>query len=121
MNLEKATNIVWNILSAMPIEIYDDESGDLWENNTWELVNARSDGDFAGTRAIGSANIITALNMVHHKLLINRLSVNDNNSSSDMSHKMFEEVINSLVKNKKIRKCPEKVRETFRVISNDQT
>ena len=119
MNLEKATSIVWNILSAMPIEVYDDESGDLWENTVWELVNERSDGDFAGTRVIGSANIITALNMVHHKLIINRLSVNDNNSSSDISHKMFEDIINSLVENKKIRKRPEKVRETFKVISND--
>ena len=121
MDMEKATHIVWNILSAMPIEVYDDDSGDLWENDTWELVNERVDGDFAGTRVIGSANIITALNMIHQKLVINRLSVNDNNSSSDMSHKMFEDVMHYLVTNKKIRKRPEKIRQTFKVISNDQT
>ena len=117
MQLEKATNIVWNILSSMPIEVYDDESGELWENDTWELVEKRVEGDYAGTRMIGSANIVTALNMVHQKLVIARLSVNDNaNSSSDVSQQMFEDVIDYLIENKKIRKRPEKVRETFTVI-----
>ena len=116
MQLEKATNIVWNILSSMPIEVYDDDSGELWENDTWELVEERLDGDYAGTRVIGSANIITALNMVHQKLVINRLSINDNQSSADISQQMFEDVIEYLIKNKKIRKRPEKIRETFTVI-----
>ena len=116
MQLEKATSIVWNILSSMPIEVYDDDSGELWENDTWELVEERLDGDYAGTRMIGSANIITALNMVHQKLVITRLSVNDNKNSADISQRMFEEVIEYLIENKKIRKRPEKIRQTFTVI-----
>jgi hypothetical protein len=37
-------------------------------------------------------------------------------AAADVSQRMFEDVIDYLIENKKIRKRPEKVRETFTVI-----
>ena len=65
MEHESACRIVWNILKGMPIEVFDEDEGSIWENDTYELVRPRTEGDFEGTRAIGSANIVTALNMIN--------------------------------------------------------
>ena len=68
MEHESACRIVWNILKGMPIEVFDEDEGSIWENDTYELVRPRTEGDFEGTRAIGSANIVTALNMINQKI-----------------------------------------------------
>ena len=49
----------------MPIEVFDDEQEQIWENDTYELVTSRDEGDFKGSRAIGSANLVTALNIIN--------------------------------------------------------
>ena len=68
MQMLEASGLVWKIIQGMPIEVFDDDSGEIWENDTWELVRSRTEGDYAGSRAIGSANLVTALNMLHQKL-----------------------------------------------------
>ena len=70
MQLSEASGLVWKIIQGMPIEVFDDDSGEIWENDTWELVRSRTEGDFTGSRVIGSANLVTALNILHQKLII---------------------------------------------------
>lgn len=120
MKLEDASTMVWNILKGMPIEVFDDELGEVWENDTFELVNSRSeDGDYKGTNTIGSANIVTALNMINQKLVISNVSNDSITNTADISYELFNEVLQELQDKKLIRKKPEKVRQTFKVINNN--
>ena len=116
MEQEQACRIVWNILKGMPIEVFDEEEGDIWENDTYELVSPRTEGDFEGTRIIGSANIVTALNMLNQKLVINNVANDDIKNTADMSYELFAEVLDELQSRKLIRKIPTKVRSTFKII-----
>lgn len=116
MQLVDAKSIVWKILQGMPIEVFDDDSGEIWENDTWELVRSRTEGDFEGSRVIGSANLVTALNMLHQKLVIQQTSLDQYTDTSKESMSLFNEVMSDLQKRKMIRKRPEKVRETFRIV-----
>jgi len=116
MEQEQACRIVWNILKGMPIEVFDEEEGSVWENDTYELVLPRTEGDFEGTRIIGSANIVTALNMLNQKLVINNVANDDIKNTADMSYELFAEVLDELQKQKLIRKIPTKVRSTFKII-----
>lgn len=113
---EKYESMVWKILSGIPIEVFDEDDGTIWENETWELVMSRSQGDFAGSRAIGSANIITALNMIHQRLLI---STNTSDDAAQTSQRYFVEILDDLCIKKKIRKKPELVRKQFTILKND--
>jgi len=116
MKQDDACRIVWNILKGMPIEVFDEEEGSVWENDTYELVLPRTEGDFEGTRMIGSANIITALNIINQKLVINNVANDDIKNTADMSYELFAEVIEELQSRKLIRKIPDKLRKSFRVI-----
>ena len=116
MEQEQACRIVWNILKGMPIEVFDEEDGSVWENDTYELVLPRTEGDFEGTRIIGSANIVTALNMLNQKLVINNVANDDIHNTADMSYELFAQVIDELQSRKLIRKIPTKVRSTFKII-----
>jgi len=118
MTSEEASILVWRILSGMPVEVFDDEDGSVWENEQWELVSPRREGDFAGSRAIGSANLITALNLIHQKILIHR-SESDTTSSSDTSMSIFNLAMKQLQDERLIRRKPVKIRETFKIVSND--
>jgi len=100
----------------MPIEVFDEEEGDVWENDTYELVAPRQEGDFEGTRIIGSANIVTALNMINQKLVINNVANDDVKNTADQSYELFGTVLEQLQEKKLIRKIPTKVRSTFKVI-----
>ena len=110
MTDDEAVSLVWKILGGMPVEVFDEDDGSVWENTMWELVRPRPEGDYAGTRAIGSANLITALNMLHQKLLIK------NNDPSADAMKTFNQVMTQLQEKRLIRRKPEKVRETFKII-----
>ena len=116
MEQEQACRIVWNILKGMPIEVFDEEDGSVWENDTYELVLPRTEGDFEGTRIIGSANIVTALNMLNQKLVINNVANDEIHNTADMSYELFAQVIDELQSRKLIRKIPTKVRSTFKLI-----
>ena len=116
MKQKDATDLVWKILSGMPVEVFDDDSGEIWSNVMFELVRPRLEGDFIGSREIGSANLVTALNLIHQKLLIQSTS-----QSSDLSMKIFNEAMSNLQDQRLIRRKPEKMRESFKVYTSNTT
>ena len=116
MKQDDACKMVWNILKGMPIEVFDEEHGSIWENDTYELVRLRTEGDFEGTRMIGSANLVTALNMLNQKLVINNVANVHITNTAEQSFKLFNDVLDELQDKKLIRKIPSKVRSTFKVI-----
>ena len=111
--------LVWNILKGMPIEVFDDEEKQIWENDTYELVTSRDEGDFKGSRAIGSANLVTALNIINQKIVIENLADRNVRHSAEIAQKLFAEIIEQLQKEKLIRKIPTKVRQTFKLIEGN--
>ena len=111
--------LVWNILKGMPIEVFDDEEKQIWENDTYELVTSRDEGDYKGSRAIGSANLVTALNIINQKIVIENLANKDIRHSAEIAQKLFGQIIEQLQKEKLIRKIPTKVRQTFKVIEGN--
>ena len=78
MKQKDINELVKRIVSGMPVEVFDDESGEVWANVVFELVRPRLEGDFKGSREIGSANLVTALNLIHqnylYKTTLNHLS-----------------------------------------------
>jgi predicted PhzF superfamily epimerase YddE/YHI9 len=118
MNSDEAAELVFKILAGMPVEVFDDDDGSVWENEQWELVTPRREGDFAGSRAIGSANLVTALNLIHQKILIHR-SESDITSSSDTSLSIFNVAMKQLQDTRLVRRKPNKIRETFKIIKTD--
>ena len=116
MKQDDACRIVWNILKGMPIEVFDEDENSILENDLYELVQMRTEGDFEGTRMIGSANLVTALNILNQKLVINNVANNNISDTAERSYKLFQEVLDELQNRKFIRKIPTKVRSTFKVI-----
>jgi len=114
MKQQDINDLVWKIVSGMPVEVFDDESGEVWDNVMFELVRPRIEGDFIGSREIGSANLVTALNMIHQKLLIKNTA-----QSSELSLKMFNEAMETLQKQRLVRRKPEKMRESFKVYTSN--
>ena len=45
MKQQDANDLVWKILSGMPVEVFDDDSGEVWGNVMFELVRPRLEGD----------------------------------------------------------------------------
>ena len=119
MKQDDACRIVWNILKGMPIEVFDEDENSIWENDLYELVQMRTEGDFEGTRMIGSANLVTALNILNQKLVINNVANNNISDTAERSYKLFQEVLDELQNRKLIRKIPTKVRSTFKVIEGN--
>ena len=119
MKQDDACRIVWNILKGMPIEVFDEDEGSIWENDLYELVQKRTEGDFEGTRMIGSANLVTALNILNQKLVINNVANNNISDTAERSYRLFQEVLDELQNRKFIRKIPTKVRSTFKVIEGN--
>ena len=110
----KYDDMVWKILGGMPIEVFDEDDDTVWENETWELVTVRSEGDYKDSRAIGSANLITALNMIHQRLLVDG-TVSDDITA--LSHEIFNNILETFTEDKLIRKRPENIRKTFQLIN----
>ena len=67
---EKAKKLIYKVLSSMPIDVFDDEEGTVWESTNFELYSPRPEGDFEGSREIGAANIVSAFNLLHQKMII---------------------------------------------------
>ena len=118
MTAQETADLVWKILAGMPVEVFDEDDGTVWENEQWELVTPRSEGDYAGSRAIGSANLVTALNLIHQKILIHRSS-SEERSSADTSMSMFNAAMQQLQDNRLVRRKPNKVRDTFKIITTN--
>ena len=45
MTDDEAVSLVWKILGGMPVEVFDEDDGSVWENTMWELVRPRPEGD----------------------------------------------------------------------------
>lgn len=107
--LQDLSDIAWKVLKSIPIDVLDEDSDELLENHNWELVNPRLEGDCKGQRDIGSGNILTALNLIRHKLVAE-------NPNYESYMYAFEQVLSLLESEKLIRKKPEKQRQTFKVV-----
>ena len=75
--------------------------------------SVRTEGDYKDSRAIGSANLITALNMVHQRLLVDGTKSDD---ITALSHDIFNNILKKFTKDKLIRKRPENLRKTFQLV-----
>ena len=114
---DKAKKLIYKVLSSMPIDVFDDDEGTVWESSNFELYTPRPEGDFEGSREIGAANIVTAFNLLHQKMLIAELSKDDGFSDcADECFELFTNVMDDLQESKLVRKRPESIRETFKVI-----
>ena len=111
--IRKYDDMVWKILGGMPIEVFDEDDDTVWENETWELVKVRTEGDYKDSRSIGSANLITALNMVHQRLLVDGTISDD---ITALSHDIFNNILKKFTEDKLIRKRPENIRKTFQLV-----
>jgi hypothetical protein len=100
------TNLVWRILRANPIEVYDEEQKSVWQSRLWELSVPRVSGAYSGERKIGSANMITAFNLLKLKLV----------SSVEDPHEIFKQCLIELEAQNLIRHNPETKRKTFKVV-----
>ena len=113
----KAKKLIYKVLSSMPIDVFDDDEGTVWESSNFELYTPRPEGDFEGSREIGAANIVSAFNLLHQKMLIAELSKEEGFSDcADECLDLFKNVMDDLENSKLIRKRPETIREAFTVI-----
>ena len=114
---ENAKKLIYKVLSSMPIDVFDEDDGTVWEEGNYELFSPRPEGDYEGSREIGAANIISAFNLLHQKMLIAELSQDEGFSDcSEECLDLFKKVMNDLETSKLIRKRPETIREAFTVI-----
>lgn len=104
--IEEYSELVYRILSGNPIEILDEDTNTVWNSSLWELSAPRDFGVYSGHRKIGSANIITAFNLLKLKLFNSNLDVLDT----------FRQCLLHLESNNLIRKNPESVRKTFKTV-----
>jgi hypothetical protein len=95
-------------VSGIPVEVFDEENHSVWSSDLWELVTPRAEGDYVGKRTIGSANIVSAYNLLHLKLLA------DNNTSDSLQ--VFKHSLEELQAHNLVRRRPERVREGFRAV-----
>ena len=104
----------------MPIDVFDDDDGSIWESSHFELYTPRPEGDFEGSREIGAANIVSAFNLLHQKMLIAELSKEDGFSDcTDECFELWTNVMDELQKTNLIRRRPEVIRETFKIIEGN--
>jgi hypothetical protein len=105
----KHNDLVWRILSGIPVEVFDEEEHSVWSSDLWELTVPRSTGDFTGQRTIGSANIMSAYNLFYLKLL-------SSGESSENAIAEFKNTLDYLEQNKLIRRRPDRIRATFKTV-----
>tara|TARA_A100001015_G_C14644012_1_gene576534 strand:+ start:333 stop:686 length:354 start_codon:yes stop_codon:yes gene_type:complete len=111
----EASNIIKRVVTSLPIEVLDDETGEQWSVGEYELVNERPSGDCAGSREIGSANLIISYNMLYKKLYSkNRTIPKADLNATSLS--LFKDAIDYLIENRVIRVVPELQRQTFKLV-----
>jgi hypothetical protein len=120
VSYQSAYKLIRKVVTSMPIDVWDEDTGEVWEACTWELFDPRPEGDCAGSREIGAANLISAFNLLHQKMLISELSKEDFDETIEYrSLDLFKEIMEQLEKERIIRKTPTSLRENFKVISNE--
>jgi len=140
MNYDDLKKKIAEILEDLPADLYDDDSGVLFQADTWELVNNRDlsiyeeedqeeleieEEDDYDLKYIGSANLIVA-NTVLKKALQGSLEplaelkrVSSNNTvyhTKESVEDLFELIMQDLEEERIIRKKPEIVRQGFKVV-----
>lgn len=105
----KHNDLVWRILSGIPVEVFDEDNHSVWSSELWELVAPRPSGDYVGQRTIGSANIVSAYNLFYLKCL----SDGEENGNILLE---FKTTLDYLEQQKLIRRRPDKVRATFKTV-----
>lgn len=105
---DELSTMVWKVLKGNPIDVIDEDNNSVWEHDLWELTEKRLGGEFAGTTSIGSGNIIVAMNLVRQKLIIKKVT--------DDNMYIYKNILDKLAKENLIRKNPEQIRKTFKVV-----
>ena len=120
VSYQSAYKLIKKVVTSMPIDVFDDDTGECWESTNYELFSPRPEGDYEGSREIGAANLISAYNLLHQKMLISELSKEDfDETVEDRSMELFKDVMEQLEEEKIVRKTPTSIRQTFRVITNE--
>lgn len=140
MNYENLKNKIASILLDHPADLFDDDRGLLFQTDTWELVNDRELPEYTDdtddeeyeelleewdAKAVGSANLIVANTLLKKVLsqnaeIIKELQrVSSNNiiyEARESADELFELIMSDLENEKIIRKKPEFVRQSFKVV-----
>lgn len=101
-------SLVWTVLSGIPIEVLDEQTHSVWHGELWELHSPRLEGDYIGTRTIGTANIIAAYNLLHSKLIQEGVEID--------SLTLFRDILEELCTDRCIRRQPDRLRSTFKAV-----
>ena len=67
VSYQSAYKLIKKVVTSMPIDVFDDDTGEVWESCNYELFTPRPEGDYEGSREIGAANLISAYNLLHQK------------------------------------------------------
>jgi len=116
ISASEASNIIRRVVTSLPVEVLDDESGEMWSVGEYELVEGRPSGDCAGSREIGSANLIISYNMLYKKLYSKDRTI-PKSELTTQSISLFKDAINDLIEKRIIRVVPELQRQTFKLIN----
>lgn len=140
MNYENLKDKIATILLDHPADLFDDDKGLLFETDTWELVNDRDLPEYTedtndeeyedllkewDAKAVGSANLIVANTLLKKVLsqnaeIIKELQrVSSNNmiyEAKESTDELFELIMSDLESERIIRKKPEFVRQSFKVV-----
>ena len=140
MNYENLKNKIASILLDHPADLFDDDRGLLFQTDTWELVNDRELPEYTDdtddeeyeelleewdAKAVGSANLIVANTLLKKVLsqnaeIIKELQrVSSNNiiyEARESADELFELIMSDLESERIIRKKPEFVRQSFKVV-----
>jgi hypothetical protein len=140
MNYENLKNKIASILLDHPADLFDDDRGLLFQTDTWELVDDRELPEYTDdtddeeyeelleewdAKAVGSANLIVANTLLKKVLsqnaeIIKELQrVSSNNmiyEAKESADELFELIMSDLESERIIRKKPEFVRQSFKVV-----
>ena len=140
MNYENLKDKIASILLDHPADLFDDDRGLLFQTDTWELVNDRELPEYTDdtndeeyeelleewdAKAVGSANLIVANTLLKKALsqnteIIKELQrVSSNNiiyEAKESADELFELIMSDLENERIIRKKPEFVRQSFKIV-----
>ena len=107
-------HLIYKVISGTPFEVVDEETYQVYSSLLWELCEPRSDGDYAGSRIIGSGNLMTALNISYSKCITSKDASVE--ASLVSAKELLNDTLNALAEDNLIRHKPEKIRQTFKVV-----
>lgn len=106
--IDEYSELVYRVLSSVPIYIINDDHSIVDKNVLWELTKPRNTGTYKGSQEIGMANLVAALNLLIIKAAANHYEGN--------SHELFMDVLRDLQDKRLIRKSPTQIRKSFKLV-----